>query len=637
MKSRAFVLRALVLVTAVLILPFQVAAQDEPNALTDVDVTSPIANTDPTFHAEITAVNAIFIDFWWSHTAIYTNDGGGDVYYGCFDNDDQLLAFGEPAIILGIDVPVVSPLDSAGTYTLTFIQDVEPTCTLSQAYHDAGDCVIGGCPTDDLEVTGGSSARFSVTKVYTDGNDQDSVEITVECDDTNATITPPADTTLENGQTETWLIEDFVDGTECTATEGAHFGYIGSGDPEGTCDSGTFNNTDTPSCTITNQTYATFDISKVFTDGSGDSVDYTFDCSDDAYDENGSVAGGASPGTTIELIGFTAGMTCSVTESGLASNYYAVSRSGCGAPTDAPVDIQPGDEESCLFTNAPTRTTFAVDKIFSDNAETPVEVSIDCNTGLIPDHTKIVHPDDDPWEVKWIITDFDSGDLNCTVSESPLAGYLPDYSAGINAADLLAFGTPSDDASGCHFTGMVGGEDANCTIFNELQQVEVEVTKQWFDEHPEFNNSLWARVKWYCSPVRYESSHYGGGVYWHQNLTSWDGKLWYSDSDFTPANNYTYAKSFSVWPNWDPTNPTVCNAEERIRDSSVESDHSDCDKIELYPGIEDTDAEGVTVGARCTIYNTRIYEGIPTLSQYGLAILALLMLGVGMAGFRRFA
>jgi len=29
------------------------------------------------------------------------------------------------------------------------------------------------------------------------------------------------------------------------------------------------------------------------------------------------------------------------------------------------------------------------------------------------------------------------------------------------------------------------------------------------------------------------------------------------------------------------------------------------------------------------------YEGIPTLSQYGMALMALLMLGMGMVGFRR--
>jgi len=42
-------------------------------------------------------------------------------------------------------------------------------------------------------------------------------------------------------------------------------------------------------------------------------------------------------------------------------------------------------------------------------------------------------------------------------------------------------------------------------------------------------------------------------------------------------------------------------------------------------------------GASCLVTNTVFFEGIPTLSQYGLAILALLMLGVGMVGFRRFA
>lgn len=42
-------------------------------------------------------------------------------------------------------------------------------------------------------------------------------------------------------------------------------------------------------------------------------------------------------------------------------------------------------------------------------------------------------------------------------------------------------------------------------------------------------------------------------------------------------------------------------------------------------------------GAACTVTNTVFFEGIPTLSQYSMAILALLMLGIGVIGFRRFA
>ena len=42
------------------------------------------------------------------------------------------------------------------------------------------------------------------------------------------------------------------------------------------------------------------------------------------------------------------------------------------------------------------------------------------------------------------------------------------------------------------------------------------------------------------------------------------------------------------------------------------------------------------VGNSCVVTNSIFFEGIPMLSQYGLAILALLMLSIGMVGFRRF-
>ena len=41
-------------------------------------------------------------------------------------------------------------------------------------------------------------------------------------------------------------------------------------------------------------------------------------------------------------------------------------------------------------------------------------------------------------------------------------------------------------------------------------------------------------------------------------------------------------------------------------------------------------------GREVLITNTVFFEGIPTLNQYGMAIMALLMLGVGFVGFRRF-
>ena len=43
-----------------------------------------------------------------------------------------------------------------------------------------------------------------------------------------------------------------------------------------------------------------------------------------------------------------------------------------------------------------------------------------------------------------------------------------------------------------------------------------------------------------------------------------------------------------------------------------------------------------SVDNSCVITNTVFFEGIPALSQYGMATMALLMLGLGLVGFRRF-
>ena len=71
-----------------------------------------------------------------------------------------------------------------------------------------------------------------------------------------------------------------------------------------------------------------------------------------------------------------------------------------------------------------------------------------------------------------------------------------------------------------------------------------------------------------------------------------------------------------------------CSANEDISQSGVESEASeDCTNAVLPAGGS----------ASCTFTNTVFFEGIPTLSQYGLVIMALLMLGVGFVGFRRFS
>ncbi len=94
--------------------------------------------------------------------------------------------------------------------------------------------------------------------------------------------------------------------------------------------------------------------------------------------------------------------------------------------------------------------------------------------------------------------------------------------------------------------------------------------------------------------------------------------------NFTTGNQ---SDDFRFCPDWN--GGTTCELKEIMRDSFVESE-TDC----VFLGVN-----AIFPGEfhECTLTNTRIYEGVPTLSQYGLALMALLMVGVGMVGFRRFA
>jgi hypothetical protein len=71
---------------------------------------------------------------------------------------------------------------------------------------------------------------------------------------------------------------------------------------------------------------------------------------------------------------------------------------------------------------------------------------------------------------------------------------------------------------------------------------------------------------------------------------------------------------------------STCTAMLQNYGSAVEVSPADCSKDITVNGGDQT----------CAFTATAFYEGIPTLSQYGMAIMALLMLGVGFIGFRRF-
>ena len=236
-------------------------------------------------------------------------------------------------------------------------------------------------------------------------------------------------------------------------------------------------------------------------------------------------------------------------------------------------------------------TTFLVSKNFNDNNPAEVEVTLSCNTGLPLVQTTTISEGD---PVNFVIGDFEDGTLDCEVTEVVPDGYTPSYNNGAGASpDSCAY----EDIDGSVSPGQI------CIITNSLNEVEVEVTKVWIDENPQFAAQNVADANWSCSNVAFGQNN--GFLQFFGN----------------PGGD-----SFFVFPDWEFG--TTCSIIEfGLNETGVEVDDSDCDGLVVFPGV----------GASCTIFNTRRFEGIPTLSQYSLAVLALLMLGVGLVGFRRFA
>jgi hypothetical protein len=235
---------------------------------------------------------------------------------------------------------------------------------------------------------------------------------------------------------------------------------------------------------------------------------------------------------------------------------------------------------------------FAVDKQFSDNNPAEVDVVISCNTGLPLEQRSSISQADG---VVFVVTDFNDGEMDCTIAEDPGPdGYRAFYSPD------GGFTFPSTES--CEFEEVSFGEASSCLIFNDLERVLVEVTKWWVDDNPQFDAINFARATYDCVNEQYGAQAFGTLEF------PGDGAV----------------DGFFLFPHWNGT--TRCDVIETVVDNGIEFDDAECQGLEVTPGN----------GASCSIYNTRLYEGIPTLSRNGLALLALLMAGIGLLAFRRF-
>ncbi len=257
------------------------------------------------------------------------------------------------------------------------------------------------------------------------------------------------------------------------------------------------------------------------------------------------------------------------------------------------------------------RATFRVTKNFTDDNPAEVRVDISCNTGLPLDQSKMIAEGD---TVTFVVQSFDDGQMNCSITEVVPDGYSASYSAGVSP--------------GCTFEQINQGDAYRCEITNSPDPVDIDIEKVWVFEGSggdDVDTSYYLTL--YCENGWIENLGQAGtdspeGVLCLLDDVSGDDDdvdtsciVFHGDGDeqFTA----------SVTPGYPSAN---CWVEESFTDSYVEVDN-DCQNLEISAGQ----------GASCTVTNTVFFEGIPTLSRYGMAIAALLMLAVGVVGFRRFS
>jgi uncharacterized repeat protein (TIGR01451 family) len=294
----------------------------------------------------------------------------------------------------------------------------------------------------------------------------------------------------------------------------------------------------------------------------------------------------------------------------------------------------PADNDACAPIPPPpvadARATFTVQKEFMDgNDITEATFRIDCNTGLILDQDKTTHivPGElysaENFEVEFVVTDFTQGAMTCTVWEDPApTGYTPSYDCDSNTLATCDTGDESDlddyFEGPCVFnlvdTTEIGPDPWQhlCVIRNYPNPVPVVINKDWVIEGSGGDYiDPYYQLKLSCdNEIITEGAYYSYGKW----------KIVFTNSTGTTNAQYTAM----VIPDWD--GGTSCEVTESLQDQAVEIDNG-CTNLLAQ----------LANGDECTITNTVFFEGIPTLNQYGVALLALLMLGMGLVGFRRFS
>ncbi len=248
---------------------------------------------------------------------------------------------------------------------------------------------------------------------------------------------------------------------------------------------------------------------------------------------------------------------------------------GPSGSDEVTVAVAEGESAVCVFTNTLNTGAFTVNKNFSDDSPASVDMTLTCSSGAATTNP-VAATEASP--AVFEVTGFTPA-ATCTATEAATPGY-------------------TQDNSGCQVGGLLA-DGGSCTMVNTLNTNTFTVNKTYDDAT--------------LTAVTVTASCTGGGSFAANPLPAAPG---------APA-VFIYNGFIG--------NPT-CTALESGVPAGYTANNADC---------QDNDA----LGGSCTIANTlnpiapppvRELGVVPTLNQYGLALMALLMLGIGAVGFRRF-
>lgn len=196
---------------------------------------------------------------------------------------------------------------------------------------------------------------------------------------------------------------------------------------------------------------ATFRANMDFTDSNPASVRVDIQCNTGLpLDAFAMVADGAF--IDFVITSFDPGtLNCNITE--VVPDGYKVSYND-GTPSIVNcsyTSVGDGAMNNCLITNLPSTAKFNVSKTFSDFNPAPVNVELDCNTGLpVTQNIFLSHGG----SVVFVVDDFESGLLDCNITETVPAGYGVTYNDG------------SFSAVNCSYEDLEHGDEVDCVIEN---------------------------------------------------------------------------------------------------------------------------------------------------------------------------